>query len=601
MKKKVAALALALLLLLSVSCEGKNAGSSQSSESQPSESQSSSLSESVPESDISHEIPAHEVTDPQQLDQLWWDYFGLAIIPLQREFAAPEQMDLGYLTTYCWYSFARQNGGAEGLTPAGNDEYILPGEKMMELLEQYFNWKPESLSGAAPQDFYAGIRYDEEKNQFIVSWSSSEELILPGYPSGEGNPWGITLESFRYNGDGTATAVISHESLYVDGEVDSRDIYTMGVREEGDLYFISMVTEYVKTNLGNVTGEYMTLPALSEKDWIYQSTRGSGSYVTADSVILGATDEPEDQVIWHLEQYDTGTWQTAATLDVPMPKSSQITFRMISTDQGPALTGPDGLYLIKEDLSSYEKLPLPQVILEGIQAAEGANWESPEAHFTGYDVTADLRYWLYCDAEGLQLLDQETGEIRCLRENELTDSGKFGIMGYQSGPVLLDGGKGAMAYVGGYEHIDKIVLAPTDGGEVTVLDGVLWDVQQVGDKGLALTQFDETLEPVEISYYSFAAGQRWKLDLDASALGVSDWVAGEHNAAFVARDRNYKDENAAQHLWRMSVTDGSVHDTGVSVTTNYAASMKTLAALENGSVLACYSVGPGEQEVFLVP
>lgn len=71
----------------------------------------------------------------------------------------------------------------------------------------------------------------------------------------------------------------------------------MGVREEGDLYFISMVTEYVKTNLGNVTGEYMTLPALSEKDWIYQSTRGSGSYVTADSVILGATDEPEDQVI----------------------------------------------------------------------------------------------------------------------------------------------------------------------------------------------------------------------------------------------------------------------------------------------------------------
>ena len=599
MKRKLAALALALLLLLSVSCEGKEAESSQS---KPPESSSSSTSVPEPESDVSHEIPAHEVTDPQELEQLWWDYFGLAIIPLQREFASPEQMDLGYLTAYCWYSFARQNGGAEGLASAGNNEYLLPGGTMMELLERYFNWKPESLSGAAPQNFYSGIRYDEEKDQFIVAWPASSELILPGYPSGEGNPWGIALESFRYNGDGTATAVLSQESLYVEGETGSRDLYTMGVREEGDLYFISMVTEYVSTNLGNVTGEYMTLPALSEEDWLYQSTRGSGSYAAAGTVILGSLVEDDGEgVVWHLEQYDTGTWQSIASLEVQMPQSHSMSVRFCSTNQGLALTGPDGLYLLKEDLSGYEKLPLPQVILEGIQKAEGADWESPEAHFSGYDVTADLRYWLYCDAQGLQLLDQETGEIRCLRENELTDSGKFGTMGYQSGPVFLDGGKGAMAYVNGYEHLAQIVLAPTDGGEVTVLDGAQWDVQQVGDKGLALTQFDDTMEPVEISFYSFAAGQRWKLDLDASALSVSDWVAGEHNAAFVARDRDYKAENAAQHLWRMSVTDGSVHDTGVSVTIQYAASMKTLAALEDGSVLACYSVGPGEQEVFLVP
>lgn len=38
-------------------------------------------------------VPARKVTDAQELEQLWQEYFSMALLPLQDEFTAPEDID----------------------------------------------------------------------------------------------------------------------------------------------------------------------------------------------------------------------------------------------------------------------------------------------------------------------------------------------------------------------------------------------------------------------------------------------------------------------------------------------------------------------------
>lgn len=535
-----------------------------------------------------------EVTEQEELARLWQDYLGLAVVPLQQEFASPQEVDLGQLSTYCWYSYARQHGGTGELAPAGDGSYILPAEEMMQLLERYFNWKPESLKDTSPQSFYGGIRYDPEAEQFFV-WPPDNEFILPGYPSGGENPWGIVLERFCYNTDGTATAVLAQESMYLQGEVGSRDIYTLGVRENGELYFLSMQTEYVPTNLANFTGEYTPLPLDIPKQWLNQPY-GIQGLSTDDGLILATwVSQKSGLPLWQLRCYDTENWQLTGELDLEMAEDWRIATDLKYTGQELIFICTDSVYRIAKDLSSCEKIPLPDPLAQAIASQEG--------FFSGYAVTEDLSLWLWCDDEGLQLLDASTGEVRCLLKNTLSTSDKFGTMGHQVLPEFLDGGRLALTLTAAYENYSSINLVPVSGGEATELPASEWDILPAGGQGFFLLR-QEDWQVIEHQYYSYQTRQLQPLRLLANEQEqqiLSRLFATGNTIAFVSGDRDYQREDAAQHLWTLDATTGTLTDTGVSITAAYGASFEPLAVLPDGRVVVHYNVTPAERGIILVP
>ena len=538
-------------------------------------------------------VAARQVTDPAELDQLWRDYFSLAIIPLQHEFSSPQEMDPGYLTTYCWYSYARQNGGTGSLTPAENGEYRMESAQMAQLMQQYFNWAPESFSGTSPQDYYWGIRYDETEDAFFVT-EPDPDFVLEGVPSGEGNPWGIALESFCYNGDGTATAILSTESLYIEGETGTRDHYTMGVRAEGDLYFQSMETERVIRNLSDLKGNFTRLTQLDEAEWIDIYARANGSVVTDDSVIIGVMNDGKEP-FWHLERFSPDTWESLGALDVPVSLDAIPNSQMAAGEDGILLFSADGVKVVREDLSGYETVPLPEAVQEAVSS------QAEDAFFGGYDVTGDLNRWLYCDSQGLKFLDLTTGEQRCLSENELRNSDKFGIMGYQRIPRFLDGGTAAMCTISGYEWTEAYVLTTVDEPDPVRLSGSEWSVIPVLDKGLILVRYGPDWSVEQNLWYSFEAGEAQELDPSIQFPGEWNWVFGEKIAAFVDRDKDYKREDAVQTLCTFRYEDGGVSSTGVTATLRYATDLCPLAMLPDGRILCLCDGGEGERQFLLVP
>lgn len=528
---------------------------------------------------------AREVTDPAELEQLWQDYLGLAIIPLQREFSFPEEADLGELTAYCWYSYARKLESPDALQPAeAEGEYILPGDEMLRLLERYFNWKPATLEEADPENHYSGIRYEPEENCFVVRWPEEDDFIRPGYPYGPDNPWDIGFESFRYNGDGTATAVLTQESLYEEGAVGSRDIYTMGVRKEGDLYFQSMVTEYVPTDIAQVTGDYTPLPALAAGDWLAEN-QSVTALVMGDSLILSAEVWDGSGGSTQLRRFRLEDWQLQGELELSATGSLQ------PYGSGLVLMAEDACWKIDAGLSGSEPLPLPESLAAAMESE----------HFGGYDVSTDGWLWVYSDEQGIQLLDSQTGELRCLKQHRLSDSGKFGMMGYEVSPQFVCGDSAVLSWRGVYEGYSDVTLIPVDGGKATILPNY-WDVCPVGDQGLLLLRLVKTerWRQEEQFYYNCATESVIPLRLVGQVVLGYDAVGSGDTIAFVARDEDYRQDGSRQRLWLLNTADGTLTDTGVSALLAHATKMAPLAVLPDGRIVAYYRATTTEGEVFSV-
>lgn len=99
---------------------------------------------------------------------------------------------------------------------------------MEQQMERYFGKVLDTVWELDPERLRNQLEYDAQTQDFRIRWPLESDWVLPGYRNGD-RPWGKELESFQYNGDGTATAVISSEDLLnPGGEPLSRDFYTGG-------------------------------------------------------------------------------------------------------------------------------------------------------------------------------------------------------------------------------------------------------------------------------------------------------------------------------------------------------------------------------------
>ena len=78
---------------------------------------------------------------------------------------------------------------------------------MEQQMERYFGKVLDTVWELDPERLRNQLEYDAQTRDFRIRWPLESDWVLPGYRNGD-RPWGKELESFQYNGDGTATAVI---------------------------------------------------------------------------------------------------------------------------------------------------------------------------------------------------------------------------------------------------------------------------------------------------------------------------------------------------------------------------------------------------------
>lgn len=539
-------------------------------------------------------VQAHEVTNPAELAGLWTNYFNYTSVPLQHEFSSLEEIDPNDRVQYCIYSYLHQYG-AEGLEHEGEDWYSFSKEQMNGLMKWYFDWYPEQYEGLDPELMNARLGYDAESEEFLAQWPMDDDWITAGK-----NAWGMYLESFRYNGDGTATAVVARSDWHGhEGEPIERNVYTMGVRAEGILYFLSMEKVYTQTDWVEPAGPYVSIPEMSAQEWFYQG--GSRFYdirffVEDNTLTLAAMERNSgDEKTWRLLQYALPSLEYKGMLRVSVPDWYVACLNVVSVQGRPGLISKDGVHQVNEDFTGSELRTLPEALQQEMDAEE----KIPIQFVAGYDVTDDLRFWTWCNAEGLQLLDTRTGEAYCLRENELFDSGKFGIMGYQNYPRFLGDGRYVLCVVYGYEWVHEWVLVSAATGEAACFSGLEWEVLCTGENGMVLLR--ESEEESGLYYCDYESGALTKLDFDTDNYITEEWIAGENGMAFTTAARDRSQDIKVKRLYRLDPDSRSITDTGMSISSQEDVRIELLALLPDGSVLANYSVHPGEREVFLVP
>lgn len=544
-------------------------------------------------------VPARKVTDAQELEQLWQEYFSMALLPLQDEFTAPEDIDPNDLAEYCLYSYLHENGGAAGLEELGWGWYRFPEEKMEQQMERYFGKVLDTVWELDPERLRNQLEYDAQTRDFRIRWPLESDWVLPGYRNGD-RPWGKELESFQYNGDGTATAVISSEdSLNPGGEPLSRDFYTMKVRAEGDLIFRSMRTIATPTDQANLSGRVIPMLEMSRQEWFYH---GFGWFypmnalTVGDSLILGTYSSlDQDSETWKLWEYCPTDWQTPDCVEIRVPTLFQGFSRLIRVNGAPYLTSGDGLYPVRSSGSEASVIGLPEELTKAI-VGDG---DSSRQQIGGYDVSEDLRYWVWTDPEGLQLLDTGTGVVHCLRENNFRKT-EYGTVGAQADPRILGGGNWVLTRTYGFEWIEEWILVSVETGEEVLFSRDRWEMNCIGDKGLVLTQHTTDFEPEGLYYFDFGTGMLEQLDFDARQYTAKHWIAGESGMAFVCAEQEQQ-EDTVQRLYRFDFADRSLVDTGVTVSGRNNVWIQPLAVTPDGWILTSYFVHDGEKGVILVP
>lgn len=393
--------------------------------------------------------------------------------------------------------------------------------------------------------------------------------------------------------------ISSEDSLNPGGEPLSRDFYTMEVRAEGDLIFRSMRTIATPTDQANLSGRVIPMLEMSRQEWFYH---GFGWFypmnalTVGDSLILGTYSRLDQGFeTWKLWEYCPPDWQTPDCVEIRVPSLFQGFSRLIRVNGAPYLTGGDGLYPVRSSGSEASVIGLPEELMKAI-VGDG---DSSRQQIGGYDVSEDLRYWVWTDPEGLQLLDTGTGVVHCLRENNFRKT-EYGTVGAQADPRILGGGNWVLTRTYGFEWIEEWILVSVETGEEVLFSRDRWEMNCIGDKGLVLIQHTTDFEPEGLYYFDFGTGMLEQLDFDARQYTAKHWIAGESGMAFVCAEQEQQ-EDSVQRLYRFDFADRSLVDTGVTVSDRNNVWIQPLAVTPDGWILTSYFVHDGEKGVILVP
>jgi len=542
--------------------------------------------------------PVGEITDPDELQKLWEEYFyhTIANVGNTREFNSAAEIDPIHIAQFAWNKYDSEYGRATLEQEEGRLSRIFPLETVLEYANRYFDLSSLDVSKIEKRSG----QYDTERQVFFFNLGKENETI-PYYNSGR--QWSLKLTKVTRNSDGTLTAVLTHYDYQQKDRAEYTRTYILKEREDGSLYFVSGKWEYINNNLVSLTGDYQRFDKITgldldlQKIWMLQELRMLGEF--------------EGKVLFTQTSYNEGA--TGALLLVnpdkmevekklTLPEKIDLSDVRLLNDKVYVYL-KDRFLVIEPDLSDTKEVSLPPVVAAKMDREEKINVNgSPDIFFGGYDVSADQQQIVYSDETGLKLLNLADGSEKLLAESVSVKSDLMKAS-YHFSPRFVADEQKVITTMSGYEGTMGYTLCDLHTGEVKKYN-ISSETSNTGtiryDNGILEVNSYQRDGAVKTLYLDFRTGELTELSIaEPGDTGYIRFMEaaymGRNYAAFITtRHDNVDTDNNMAYLNRINLETFQVEEQLVSVK---GAQTYLLGVLADGRVLFWYSLNPSENGI----
>lgn len=536
-----------------------------------------------------------EITDETELEKLWQEYFydSIATISNTWEFNKPEEIEPENIAMFCWFKYIDEYG-KESLATVSQDSMlrVFPLEKVLEYAERYFNITTLDVS-----DISEGY-YDSEKQAFTFNLGSEQRSSYK-----ERNPWGVHLDKVTRHSDGSITAEMISYDTYENKRPEMITTLSLQQREDGSFYFIKGKREFVDNHLVTITGEYNHFDKISGFTGNLEALSMIGE--VKNTLIFAHTpyDEEEKAALLLVNPNNL-------TVEKTLPLNKHLTdndFKLVGDKLRVLL--PEKIAIYDYKLELLEEVPLPNVISDKIKRETEPNNNRDEVVFCGYDVSKDMKWYVYADEEGVKLLNSEDKEEKLLAKSVPTTFPDDDLAySYHCEPSFVAEDKKVITVMSGYEGTMGYTLCDLESDTCKKIN-ISAEVSSTGriryDTGILEVNtylYDEENQSsgCKTLYLDFKSGEVREIKLeDPGDTGYIRFeglcYVGQDYAAFVTSKYDFQDNaNNMSYINRLDLKTLTVEPPIISVE---AAETNILGVLPDGRVIFYYDLNPSERGV----
>ncbi len=543
----------------------------------------------------SNSLKSGEITDPVELEKLWQEYIYDAITNVynNREFNSAAEIDPTYVATFCWFKYISEQG-QESLALVNKDSSLrlLPLDTVLEYANRYFNLT--SLDVSKIPDVY----YDSQKHAF--TFNLSMEVNRPSHT--DKNAFGMHMDKVTKNSDDTVTVVMARYYSYKTPRVELIKTLTLKQREDGSMYFVKGRSNYVNNHLVTLTGNYNRFDKITGFDGDMQEVTMVG--------------EVDGRLILAYTPYDKGK---SASLMLVNPG----TFKMekkLEVDHnfgqfGVKLTGDkiivclnDKLLIVNKTLDQSMEMPLPKVIIKKLQRKPKYDKNgNPDVYFGGYDVSGNLKKYVFSDETGVKLFNTEDNSEKLLSKTVKIVGSNLLNHSYHRSPRFILKEKKVITTMMGYECTMGYTLCDLENGtseKIKIVSGRSLGINR-SDNGLLEVNtyiYDEKKQKAELKtlYLDFQTGALTEVNLEDPGETGNDRdpdysYTGQEYAAFITCKIDYNDN--ANNIFYINYLNLKTLIVEPKIISVKAAGTHILGVLADGRVIFWYSYNPSENGV----
>lgn len=537
-----------------------------------------------------------EITDPEELEQLWQDYLYDTIVTVGNtfEFKSPTEIDPVYIAMYAWFKYTSEHG-EDGLALADEGGYLrlLPLDIVLEYAQRYFNLNSLDLSKI--EDYY----YDTEKSAFL--FALGRDTSPPSYS--HSNSWGMNLDKAIKNSDGSITAVLVSYDTYQTRRVTHTMTYTLKQNDKGGLYFASGKLEWINNNLVAITGEFEHFNKIIGFDGQMEELSMVGE--NEDMVILAYTPyAKEKSACLMLVNLNTMTVEKKLALgdnfaysDVKLV-GENIVVRLLNR-----------VITVDKSLEKLVENPIPIAIAQkGNSISTTDEKGNPDVFFGGYDVSSDLTEYVFADEVGVKLFNTIDSSERLLSKTVPIEGSSLLDNSYHFLPRFVAQDKKVIATMSGYESTMGYTLYNLETDKVNTFN-ITSEGSSTGnihyDRGTLevnthIYDSKNSTSTPKTLYLDFKTEVVTEIDLDSP--GDTGYIrfpeycyVGQKYASFITTKWDSSDYiNNVSYINRLDLDTLTVESQIISLK---AAQPHILGVLADGRILFYYNFNPSERGI----
>lgn len=534
-----------------------------------------------------------EITDRVELEKIWQEYIyhTTPSIANTREFNTAKEIDPRYVIQFCWLKYQDENG-IDNLEMESEDSkrLLFPLETALEYAERYFDLESLDVSEIPDHD------YDLQKQAFTLYETPNRSR--PSYTESIR----INMEKVMSNADGTVTVELARYNSYlISGRIDYTQTFTLKQREDGSLYFINGVREYINNNLVALTGDLTCFEKIEGFEGQMQD--------------LSMVGEVDGRMILSYTPYGEEKKPSIMIMDpttMAIEKSININDYLQFSDV--KFTGKKlivrqkyNILIYNQELELIEEIALPQIITEKIDREQKLNnMNFPEIVFNGYDISEDLSRIVYADEMGVKLVKLQDNSEKLLSETVPITGSSLIDKSYHGTPRFVANDKKVITTMSGYEGIMGYTLCDLEKETeqtLRIMEGFTGSIRyDTGLLAINASVYDEQTQTSDYkaNYIDFHTGEVMEIDLEKP--GDTGYIrhynydyVGQNYAAFITTNSDSRDSADSMHyLNRLNLKTLVIEQEIISVK---ATSPYLLGVLANGQIVFRYDLNPSENGV----